>query len=66
METNTRRITQGLSPRLLALPALEPIRTMPAWSGSAYLGMYCVRPEQPATWAFPKFFEPLSANELIA
>ncbi|MFM9885188.1 MAG: hypothetical protein ACKVQT_19360 [Burkholderiales bacterium] len=58
-------ITQGLSPKLLALPALEPIRTMPTWSGKAYDGMYRARPDQASTWAFPKSFEPMSANELI-
>ncbi len=59
-------ITQGLSPKLLALPALEPIRMMPAWSGKAYDGMYRARPDQASTWAFPKTFEPMSANDLIS
>ena len=58
-------ITQGLSPKLLALPALEPIRLMPSWSGKAYDGMYRNRPEQASTWAFPRSFEPMSVKELI-
>ncbi len=58
-------ITQGLSPKLLALPALEPIRMMPMWSGKSYEGMYRARPDQASTWAFQQSFEPMSAHELI-
>lgn len=59
-------ITQGLSHRLLALPALEPTRTMPAWPEKTYQSVQDARPDQSATWAFPKSYEPLSANDLIA
>lgn len=59
-------ITQGLSHRLLALPALEPTRTMPAWPEKTYQSMHSARPEQSVTWAFPKSNEPLSAHDLIA
>lgn len=58
-------ITQGLSPKLLAMPALEPIRTMPTWTGKAYNGMYRARPDQASTWAFPRSFEPMSVRDLI-
>ena len=58
-------ITQGLSPKLLALPALEPVRMMPAWTGKAYDGMYRARADQSSTWAFAQSFQPLSVRELI-